>query len=272
MRWPSKPRAFTLIELLVVIALIAILAAILFPAFALAREAARKAACISNIKQISSALHLYAQDYDETYFTVQSIPRANPDGSVCDRWPKRPDGTDIVRMMNGGLIVPLYPYVRNERIFRCPSDTGENYWGRFSGGWPWSPCFWSGKPVSYHFRHVFDVGGGQNWPGAHDNEFWPGTKLAQFGKPASLVVLYEAAAFLYVMVPHTAYGGVALPLVVPPNSRQFVAGFADGHTKVFRLGYREPDWNPAFDMNWVLHAPTGDGGDLADGSDYRGGN
>src|SRR5437868_14017802 len=59
--------AFTLIELLVVIAIIAILAAILFPVFAQAREAARKATCQSNLKQMGSAFMMYIQDYDEKY-------------------------------------------------------------------------------------------------------------------------------------------------------------------------------------------------------------
>src|SRR5690348_14921600 len=63
----TGPSGFTLIELLVVIAIIAILAAILFPVFAQARERARMSACVSNMKQMGTALMLYVQDYDETY-------------------------------------------------------------------------------------------------------------------------------------------------------------------------------------------------------------
>src|ERR1051326_6937621 len=62
-----KQRAFTLIELLVVIAIIAILAAILFPVFAQARESARTSSCLSNEKQIGLSIHMYAQDYDEAF-------------------------------------------------------------------------------------------------------------------------------------------------------------------------------------------------------------
>src|SRR5579872_2890780 len=65
----SRSRGFTLIELLVVIAIIAILAAILFPVFAQAREAARKAVCISNNRQIGLGAMMYVQDYDEMYPT-----------------------------------------------------------------------------------------------------------------------------------------------------------------------------------------------------------
>ncbi|HEU4753946.1 MAG TPA: DUF1559 domain-containing protein [Armatimonadota bacterium] len=93
------PRGFTLIELLVVIAIIAILAAILFPVFAQAREAARKAACTSNMKQIGLALGSYATDYDG-YMPPSQLP---PTGANVS-WPTM-----------------LFPYVKNEGIFVCPS-------------------------------------------------------------------------------------------------------------------------------------------------------
>jgi prepilin-type N-terminal cleavage/methylation domain-containing protein len=85
---------FTLIELLVVIAIIAILAAILFPVFARAREKARSAACQSNLKQIGNALMMYVQDYDER------LPRGNT-------WCWRPDTNT-----NYQYYQQLYPYVK----------------------------------------------------------------------------------------------------------------------------------------------------------------
>lgn len=97
----SMRRAFTLIELLVVIAIVAILAAILFPVFAQARERARQASCASNTRQIGMAILMYAESYDETL-----PPVAYEDAQGDDiLWP------DL-----------LAPYVRNRSVFRCPSD------------------------------------------------------------------------------------------------------------------------------------------------------
>jgi prepilin-type N-terminal cleavage/methylation domain-containing protein/prepilin-type processing-associated H-X9-DG protein len=98
---------FTLIELLVVIAIIAILAAILFPVFAKAREKARTASCQSNLKQMALAFQMYTQDYDER-FTGWVIPAWDPAG--CNR----PGTTYWYHHI-------WYPYVKNWQVFICPS-------------------------------------------------------------------------------------------------------------------------------------------------------
>ncbi len=96
---------FTLIELLVVIAIIAILAAILFPVFAQAREKARAISCLSNMKQMGLAFTMYSQDNDEK----------NPGGVSC----YFPGGN--------GWAGQVYPYVKSKNVFLCPSDTTGNY-------------------------------------------------------------------------------------------------------------------------------------------------
>jgi len=249
----------------VVIAIIAILAAILFPVFAQAREAARKASCMSNLKQVGLALRMYSQDYDETLFGVH-VPRTNPDGTVCDSGPRKPDGQDLIRMLMGGTSHQLNPYVKNEGVFVCPSDDRQNYWGRSSTGWPWYPCTWAQKPSSYMYRHCIEIGSG-GWGPAHDNEQWNGCKDASIGKPSEIVVMFEVAAFHSEKLP--LYGGVhpsATPQV-PPTTRTFNAAFADGHVKVFKLNRpaaaRPAGWNTNHDMNWVL-----DNQGIEAGSDY----
>jgi prepilin-type processing-associated H-X9-DG protein/prepilin-type N-terminal cleavage/methylation domain-containing protein len=106
--------AFTLIELLVVIAIIAILAAILFPVFAQAREKARQASCQSNLKQIGSATRMYAQDYDETNATL-----TNNQFNPC------PNGGQVLGgvRVGTGFELAIQPYVKNWAVFTCPSAT-----------------------------------------------------------------------------------------------------------------------------------------------------
>ena len=96
-------KGFTLIELFVVIAIIAILAAILFPVFAQAREKARQTTCLSNMKQLGLSMMMYTEDYDESY----------PCGDAGS-W----NGTYAW----GGFVDAISPYVKNKKMFVCPSD------------------------------------------------------------------------------------------------------------------------------------------------------
>ena len=108
----NRLKGFTLIELLVVIAIIAILAAILFPVFARARENARRASCMSNLKQIALGALMYVQDYDEKY-----VPQWE-DRDLSGGY--NPDGTEA---KDQGWSVLLQPYVKSTQVFQCPSES-----------------------------------------------------------------------------------------------------------------------------------------------------
>jgi prepilin-type N-terminal cleavage/methylation domain-containing protein/prepilin-type processing-associated H-X9-DG protein len=109
----NRQRGFTLIELLVVIAIISILAAILFPVFARARENARRTSCLSNLKQMGLGAMQYIQDYDgkfPLYSYASSVAPTADEGGAWDSW------------KNWYWPNMFYPYIKNRQIFICPSS------------------------------------------------------------------------------------------------------------------------------------------------------
>ena len=137
---PRTRRGFTLIELLVVIAIIAILAAILFPVFAQAREKARQTACLSNMKQMGTATAMYTQDYDESYYAHRyNCDGGTGTGSASATCPQYLDAngnvTGDAKALDSDSLKRYYwcyllqPYTKNFQIFRCPSNPEAFYPG-----------------------------------------------------------------------------------------------------------------------------------------------
>lgn len=174
-RWGRKRKyAFTLIELLVVIAIIAILAAILFPVFAQAREAARKASCQSNLKQIGTATMMYAQDYDESYPGGWNMAAGHPNGGGDMMW------RVVLQpyIQKYGNNSNLYDSRGNFGVYWCPSTPGSTQ---------------SYGPSSYGYNAFGGyTQGWRNWGGG--NAGFPGASMATIHRPADLIMFADAAA------------------------------------------------------------------------------
>jgi prepilin-type N-terminal cleavage/methylation domain-containing protein/prepilin-type processing-associated H-X9-DG protein len=221
----NKRAGFTLIELLVVIAIIAILAAILFPVFAQAREKARTTSCLSNTKQIGTATMMYVQDYDETYYS-QPWPGGCP-MSQTGYWTDGP--SEGLNLPQQHWAVMLYPYVKNGQVFRCPSFTGSTYTASYA-------LFVCGDPTKKPVVPEVDYGLNE-WVIASP------TSLAAIGSPADTglgsdaTYIYDGPSVcvnqqLYFINAIQAFGG---PIDWWGNSVRHTAGnnffFCDGHSK-----------------------------------------
>jgi prepilin-type N-terminal cleavage/methylation domain-containing protein/prepilin-type processing-associated H-X9-DG protein len=209
-----KPhRAFTLIELLVVIAIIAILAAILFPVFARARESARRTTCNSNLKQIGTAIMMYAQDYDETYPFGQN-------------WHGTSQAVDSNYLQ--GNRVKINTYVKTEAVWHCPDDAS---WDTHPGNKPNFTSYGTEFDAWYD-KYYWDpkTGGDQSTPcpGGPCNGALQGVTLAAVPQPAEKGMLFDQVGF---------HVGLYDVLIRDPKTKAVVDGarrhvlYADGHVK-----------------------------------------
>jgi prepilin-type N-terminal cleavage/methylation domain-containing protein/prepilin-type processing-associated H-X9-DG protein len=178
-----KLRAFTLIELLVVIAIIAILAAILFPVFAQAKEAAKKTSCLSNTKQIGLGFMMYGNDNDD--YMPSLLASVTPINGGSMSWPVIPYDRQIAS------------YVKNDEIYKCPDDS--------SGGAPAASIpFWDGnyraKKMKRSYGYVGTIftiqAGGRDAntgmsTGPYDTAPCVGKSVTMFEDPANTIELCE---------------------------------------------------------------------------------
>ncbi|MHB8997613.1 MAG: DUF1559 family PulG-like putative transporter [Armatimonadota bacterium] len=196
-------RGFTLIELLVVIAIIAILAAILFPVFAKAREKARQSSCLSNVKQLSIAMLSYAQDYDEM------MPRANnivPASSTTLL-----DGTSANTTVNMLWMYQIVPYIKNAQVFACPSAAVK------------MPASTYSQSANYGFNDTY----------------CGGVSLGVLQVPAETIMLVDCTYYLADWDINASGGDNHAP-PSPIHNEGSNCNFADGHAKWYKssaLGY-----------------------------------
>lgn len=208
-----KKSGFTLIELLVVIAIIAILAAILFPVFARAREAARKSNCQNNLKSCAVALQLYYGDYDSTlpssYAAMSETTR--PTSATDSGWSTNKDTAGKTFMTKRGVLPPvegttysvltwpqmLYGHMKNKDILFCPSDS--------------NTANDSDPEISYWYKT------------AADRAWWNGNKKeGNFGYNADQMIFYEHKAW--------HFGGN-----ICRDEEQINVAFMDSHVKTITL-------------------------------------
>ena len=196
----SNRRGFTLIELLVVIAIIAILAAILFPVFARAREKARQTTCTSNLKQLALGLMMYAQDYDEK-FPGENL--AHYPGSTATAYPQ--DACCVERDIWFEI---TQPYIKNRQVGICPSTPATDFVRP-------ATIYGPGGPEHYKFKHGICARG-------------DGVPMAQFAQPSQQTMLRD-----YRAAHDDNQCGCQQP---EPGPRRYNAAFFDGHVKVARAG------------------------------------
>ncbi len=218
----SCSNGFTLIELLVVIAIIAILAAILFPVFAQAREKARQIACMSNTRQIGLGLGMYVQDYDETLPFNDNGPQFANGNARCT--------FDVIQ-----------PYLKNTDIYSCPSagnDKVRIFLNYDNSNRPFITYAINNLYASDSAQAIFgDSGYGQ-------------TSLAAFSEPAGTIFCGDSKpatsnqAYAWQVVGATLNMTVDPPILGAPNNQgQFVARhskglnftFFDNHAKWMKL-------------------------------------
>ncbi|HZO91955.1 MAG TPA: prepilin-type N-terminal cleavage/methylation domain-containing protein [Chthonomonadaceae bacterium] len=245
---------FTLIELLVVIAIIAILAAILFPVFAQAREQARGVSCLSNTKQIGTATALYVQDYDETFPMNMYMSNNGPSPCVFVAW------------------VALVPYLKNVQVYQCPSNPNALDFPKAMDVISMPPPCPASPPLKYisYFPNfsLIDWGDPSNFFGPDNGR--PVKTMAEVEYPADTAVFCDANGTL-----PDAYFTMMDEPIQARHHGTVNASFADSHAKPVHAKPWLDDTNKqiggyAPDGRAILYWKVTDNGPYLDKPELRG--
>ncbi len=217
-------RAFTLIELLVVIAIIAIIAAILFPVFARAKAAAKQTTCISNLKQIGSAIMLYMSDYDDVFpSAVDPVDKYRP-----EIWSSQPEFQARIPYMPL-LHEALQTYIKSKDVFMCPSDAGTSVVDNFPDiEFETAPSMYKTYGTSYFFRTEIAFKYFQQ---------------SSFQLPASINVLFDAAGFWHGSTGRLTFNQIPPDLYRVYQGYRYNTLFGDMHVKSLTYDSLQNAWS-----------------------------